>query len=208
VVLEAPPGTLNCGTSNYYFAGGNGDFCIMLDASQRYLYFFISTYAGPATAQGVSIARMSWADRDAPVGKLWKWHNGDWKQPGVGGQVTPIFPVRIDWHRPDADAFWGPSVHWNHHLRQYVMLLNRAIDKDWSMEGVYVSYNRNLANPLGWSAPVKILGGLRRDQWYPQVVGLDSSRRETDKLAGRIARLFARGESRWEISFLKGGETP
>jgi hypothetical protein len=126
----------------------------------------------------------------------------------LGGHVSPVFPARIDWHRADADAFWGPSVHWNHHLGQYVMLLNRAKDKDWSQEGVYVCFSRTLANPLGWSAPVKILDGLRRDQWYPQVVGLDAARQETDKLAGRKARLFARGESRWEILFLKPGETP
>jgi hypothetical protein len=208
VVLEAPAGTLHCATRNFYFAGGNGDFCIFLDPARRYLYFFISTYAGPASAQGVSLARMKWADRDAPVGKVWKWHEASWNQSGLGGQITPVFPARTDWHRADADAFWGPSVHWNHHLRQYVMLLNRAIDKDWSQEGVYVSFNRHLADPQGWSTPVKILDGLRRNQWYPQVVGLDAARRETDKLAGRIARLFARGESRWEITFLKPGEAP
>jgi hypothetical protein len=29
------------------------------------------------------------------------------------------------------------------------------------------------------------------------------AKRETDKLAGRRARLFVRGESRWEIEFLR-----
>ena len=203
VVLEAPPGTLNRATRNFYFAGGNGDFSILLDSRHRYLYFFISTYAGPPSAQGVSLARMEWAQRGAPVGKVWKWHNHKWNEPGLGGRVSPIFPVRTDWHRADADAFWGPSVHYNHYLGQYVMLLNRAIDKYWTQEGIYVSFNSNLADPLGWSPPAKILGGLRPNQWYPQVVGLDAARRETDKLAGRTARLFARGESRWEILFSK-----
>jgi hypothetical protein len=206
VVLEAPPGTLNCGTSNYYFAGGNGDFCIMLDARQSYLYFFISTYSGPVSAQGVSLARMDWSYRDAPIGRVWKWHNQGWDQPGLGGNMSPVFPARIDWHRPDADAFWGPSVHWNHYLRCYVMLLNRAIDKDWTQEGVYISFNNSLSNPASWSQPMKILDGLRPNQWYPQVVGLDASLHETDKLAGRKARLFARGESRWEIIFHKPGD--
>jgi len=32
IVLEAPPGTLKCATKNFYFAGGNGDFSVMLDA--------------------------------------------------------------------------------------------------------------------------------------------------------------------------------
>jgi hypothetical protein len=206
VILESRPGTLNCGTSNYYFAGGNGDFSIMLDARQEWLYFFISTYAGDVFEQGVALARMRWADRDAPSGKVSKWHRGRWNEPGLGGRVTPIFPATIDWHRADASAFWGPSIHWNSHLRQYVLLLNRARDKDWTQEGVYVSVNSELADPRRWTTPQKILAGLKKDQWYPQVMGLDKSRRETDKLAGEKARLFVRGQSRWEIQFLRPSE--
>ncbi len=201
VVLEAQPGTLNCATKNFYFAGGNGDFSVLLDQRQEWLYFLISTYAGAVSEQGVAVARMRWADRDAPVGRVWKWHAGAWNEPGLGGRVTPIFPARIDWHRADADAFWGPSIHWNHHLRRYVMLLNRARDFRWTQEGVYISFNADLANPRGWSRPRKIRGDLKADDWYPQVVGLDTRDLETDKLAGRMARLFVRGRSQWEIEF-------
>jgi hypothetical protein len=203
VVLDAPPGTLNCATRNFYFAGGNGDFSALLDPKGGCFYFFISTYAGTVPAQGVSLARMAWADRDAPTGRVWKWHNGAWKEPGLGGQVSPVFPARLDWHRADADAFWGPSVHWNRYLRSYVMLLNRAIDKDWTQQGIYVSFNRNLSDASGWSTPAQLPVVLRTNQWYPQVAGLDRTRRDTDKSAGRKARLFVRGESRWEIEFLR-----
>jgi hypothetical protein len=204
VVLEAPPGTLRCDTANFYFAGGHGDFSILLDARREWLYFFVSTYVGGVTEQGVAIARMRWSDRDAPVGKVWKWCGGDWAQPGLGGRFTPIFPANRDWHSADADAFWGPSVHWNTHLRCYVMLLNRAIDKDWTQEGIYVSLCRDLAKPLSWSQPVKILGSPGKDRWYPQVMGLEEG--GMDKLAGKIARLFVRGRSAWEIEFLRPGE--
>ncbi|HOW66456.1 MAG TPA: hypothetical protein PK256_14300 [Verrucomicrobiota bacterium] len=206
IVLEAPSGTLNCATTNYYFAGGNGDFCIALDSRLQYIYFYISTYTGSLAEQGVSVARMAWADRDQPVGKVWKWCDGHWTEPGLGGRVTAIFPARQDWHRSDVDAFWGPSIHWNHHLNRYVMLLNRAIDRHWRQEGVYVSYTRDLANPAGWSDPQKILGNLRPDQWYPSVLGLNAAKKETDKLAGRTARLFVRGRSQWTITFLPSGE--
>ena len=47
-----------------------------------------------------------------------------------------------------------------------------------------------------------------KDRWYPQVIGLDRTRREKEKLAGRVVRLFVRGQSRWEILFLKPGEQP
>jgi hypothetical protein len=203
VVLEAPPNTLNRDTRNFYFAGGNGDFCALLDRQERFLYFFISTYAGSVQSQGIAMARMAWADRDHPVGRVCKWHNGAWREPGVGGQVSPVFPARNDWHRADADAFWGPSVHWNHYLKRYVMLMNRAIDKDWTQEGIYVAYSRDPSNPAGWSLPAKLPVNLRTNQWYPQVIGLDARRAETDKSAGQVARLFVRGESRWELHFAR-----
>lgn len=206
IVLEARPNTLRCDTTNHFFAGGHGDFCTLLDARGEYLYFFFSTYAGETAEQGLALARMRWADRDAPVGRVWKWHQGQWTEPGLGGRVTPFLPVRQDWHRPDADAFWGPSVHWNTHLEQYVMLLNRATNRLWMQEGVYVSFNPDLANPTGWTPPRKVLGDLKGEQWYPQVLGLDAARRETDKLCGRVGRLFVRGQSRWEILFLRPGE--
>lgn len=208
IILETRSGTLQPKTQNYYFAGGNGDFSCIADARRKYFYFFISTYAGETWEQGVAVARMRYADRNQPAGKVRKWHKGEWNEPGLGGWVTPIFPVKTDWHREDADAFWGPSIHWNTHLQQYVILLNRAKDKNWTQESVYVTFNRDLANPTAWSPPKKILGDLRRDGWYPQVIGTNKERRETDKLAGRRARLFVRGESRWEIVFLKPGESP
>jgi hypothetical protein len=141
---------------------------------------------------------------------VFKSYQGKWTEPGLGGHVTPIFPVRVDWHKPDVDAFWGPSVHWNTHLESWVMLLNRAKDKNWAQEGIYVSFNPDLANPTGWTTPVKILdaGELEKSKWYPQVVGTDAAKRETDQLAGKVARLFVAGVSKWEILFLRPGEQP
>jgi len=200
VVLDAIP-ALRCDTKNYYFAGGNGDFCAMLDSSEAYLYFFISTYAGELSEQGVAVGRMRWADRDAPVGKVMKFYNNGWNEPGLGGRVSAIFPARMDWHQTDADAFWGPSIHWNSYLKCFVMLLNRTKDSRWTQEGVYVSFNRDLANAKGWSEPAKILESQGADRWYPQVLGIDKQNLETDKLAGKVARLFLRGVSRWEGVF-------
>jgi len=205
VVLEAAP-LLRCDTTNFYFAGGNGDFSVMLDERKEYLYFLISTYAGQASEQGVAVARMRWTERNSPAGKVWKWHSQRWDSAGLGGPVTPVFPASVDWHRGDADAFWGPSIHWNTHLRTYVMLLNRATDSRWKQEGVYVSFNSTLSNPAAWSAPRKILDSPGADRWYPQVLGIDTNRQETDKLAGHVARLFVRGQSQWEILFFRPGE--
>jgi len=206
IVLTAPPG-FRCDTENFYFAGGNGDFSVILDGEKEYFYFFISTY-GDLSEQGVAVARMAYADRDAPVGKVWKWHDGGWREPGVGGRLTPIFGIVKDWHAKDANAFWGPSIHWNTYLETYVILLNRTMDSNWKQEGIYVTYNPDLSDPTDWTPPAKILdradllSRLRRHSaWYPQVIGVEKG--ETDKRAGRLARLYVMGESYWEIEFRK-----
>ncbi|MGH9938311.1 MAG: hypothetical protein ACREAM_18870 [Blastocatellia bacterium] len=198
IVLQAPPDSLYCDTKNYYFAGGNGDFSVVLDRSGQYLYFFISVYHRQFWEQGVAVARMSFEDRDNPAGKVWKWRDGAWNEPGLGGRVTTTFPALIDWHRENANALWGASVHFNTHLETYVMLLNHAVDRNWSQEGIYISFNGNLEDPRGWSEPQR-LPIYQQIGWYPQVIGLDGG--GTDKLAGQVSRLFISGRSLWEIVF-------
>jgi hypothetical protein len=208
IVVEAPPGSHNEASANKYFVGGNGDFTVVAGRENEYLYVYTSTYHKDTAEQGVAVARMRYEDRDAPDGKVFKWHKRQWTEPGLGGHVTPIFTGKTDWHRPDADAFWGPSIHWNTHLATWVMLLNRAKDKDWTQEGIYVSFSPDLGDPTGWTQPTKILdaGALEKSKWYPQVVGIDAAKRETDALAGKTARLFVAGVSKWEIVFLRKDE--
>jgi hypothetical protein len=212
-ILEAPPGWYYCGTPNAYFVGGVGDLSVMLDGDAHYLYVFFSQYSRSSTGQGVGVARMPWADRDDPAGQLSVWVAGVW-QPArqtlrmVGDQIieggiyppgTSLIPVRRPWHDQDPvnDVFWGPSVHWNTYLEQYVMLLNRASDERWSQEGIYVSFARSLEDPGAWSPPVRLLSG---GAWYPQVMGLAFGE-GTDKVAGQRARFLMSGISDALIEF-------
>jgi hypothetical protein len=210
LVLEAPFGSHDCETNDLYFVGGVGDFSVQLDDDSRDLYIFYSQYS--RRTQGVGVARLAWADRDNPAGKAMVFANGVWLPARaltlMGGTVrwlfpstVPFFPAREPWNDDDTDvdAFWGPSVHWNVHLEQYVMLLNRAKDTNWKQEGIYVSFNRRLDNPTGWSPPVKILNSGR---WYPQVMGIEVGA-GTDKVAGRWARFFMGGSSDHLIQFIK-----
>jgi hypothetical protein len=211
IILEAPPRSFVCGTDNAYFVGGVGDFTVQLDAESRDLYFFYSLYLRTPMSQGVGVARLAWADRDAPLGKMTVWRNGTWT-PGTAipsdntarwfyPAASPIFPAAESWHDLDyvVDAFWGPSVHWNTHIGHYVMLLNRAKDVTWEQEGVYVSFAKSLEDPRTWSAPTRILKG---GTWYPQVLGLDEGS-GTDKTAGEWARFFMLGESWHVIHFIR-----
>ncbi len=206
IVLESGD-PLDPAAGNGYFAGGHGDFSVILDRDRTYFYFLFDNYGGPASSQGVCIARMAYADRFNPVGMVWKYHNGGWQEPGRGGRVTPIFPVKKRWQATNPDALWGPSVHWNTHLNCFVMLLNRALgaagDPGWSQEGIYISYSTDLTRPDSWTEPRKILDHSQFSGWYffyPQVMGLDPG--GTDRRAGQTARLYVNGISKWEIDFV------
>lgn len=198
IVLQAPAPP-DCETRNIYFAGGLGDFSVVLDRTGQYFYFFYTNYGGPVEQQGIAVARMGVEDRWAPAGRVWKFHAGAWDEPGIRGIADPIFPVERSWNTDRPLAYWGPSVHWNTALQQYVVLMNQAIDSVWNQGGVYIGFSPDLANPLSWTTPVEL---MYAEGWYPQVMG--SGPGETDSLAGAKARLFVMGRSEWELIFEPG----
>jgi hypothetical protein len=206
ILRSSAPG--DCNAANGYFVSGHGDFTVIPDRDGRYFYFFIGSYGGDPSEQGIAVARMEIAHRSSPIGTVWKYHDGAWDQPGLGGLVTPIFPVTVSWQEPDTDALWGPSVHWNTKLNSYVMLMNRSCcEPGWPQAGIYASFSQNVEDPTSWSEPQPVLlqEGLTYGlEWYPQVIGLGPE--ETDTLAGEVARMYIRGYSEWELLFLNEGE--
>ena len=209
IILQAPPNSEACASPNRYVIGGVGDVSAMLDPAGQDVFLFFSQYSKDAAMQGVAVARLAWADRDAPRGRATVWQNGAWLPPrnidprGEGAWEysagTSLVPVLKPWHDANGgvDAFWGPSIHWNTYLERYVMLLNRAKNEYFNNEGIYVSYADALDDPRGWTAPQKILSG---GEWYPQVAGLEGST-GTDKSAGQRARFFMTGRSAHFIEF-------
>jgi hypothetical protein len=199
-VLSAPDAP-DCSAKNGYFAGGHGDFSVVPDRNNEYFYFFFGNYGGATEEQGVAVARMAYSARFQPVGNVWKYRNGDWRQPGVGGRTTPIFPAKVGWQQANTDSFWGPSVHWNKYLDKFVMLMNRSCcTAGWPQAGIYASFSADLSDITSWAAPTKILDN---SGWYPQVLGV--FRGESDSVAGRKARLYIYGQSSWEIVFRRNG---
>lgn len=204
IVLETGE-ALDCNTKNEYFAGGHGDFSVVFDRNQGYFYFFFTNYSGPDDQQGIVTARLAYTDRFHPAGAVWKYFEGEWGEPGIGGRMTPIYPATVNWQRENTDSFWGPSVHWNTYLQKYVMLLNRSCcGPDFPQEGIYISTADDPSNPSGWSAPNKLLDHTEigfGPGFYPQIMGLNWG--ETDTLASETARLYIHGISDWLITFEK-----
>lgn len=219
IILEAPTDSIACDSANRYVIGGVGDLSVMLDEGKTDLYIFFSQYPRQVTAQGVAVARLVWANRDRPVGRVTVWNNGAWLPSKINrvpsldvfGNTravwreyptgTPLQPTTLAWHDADdkVDAFWGPSVHWNESIERYVMLLNRAKDESYGQAGIYVSFATSLKDPRSWTTPQQVLNG---GGWYPQVMGLAAGS-GTDKSAGAVARLFVSGRSDWIITFAR-----
>ncbi|MFN8637395.1 MAG: hypothetical protein U0893_26385 [Chloroflexota bacterium] len=198
IIMEAPEADLICTTENYFFSGGLGDFSVLADRDNRYLYILTSSYSPDPAQQGVGVARISRADLDDPVDRVWRWGDDGWTEPGLGGRGAMLYPVAVNWHRGDAFGFWGPTIHWNTYLDQYVILMNRAGDADFSQEGAYVSFAQTLDDPLTWTVPQKWRAG---GDWYAEAIGLDARAHETDKSIGQRARYFEHGVSRHELVF-------
>jgi hypothetical protein len=212
IVLEAQPDSYACGSSNRYVMGGVGDVSAVLDHDRQDLFLYYSQYPRDARRQGVAVARLAWADRDAPTGKASIWDDGAWipailRQSAtddapatwVYAPGTPLVPATRSWHDGDgqADAFWGAAIHWNTYLGRWVMLLNRARNERFDQDGIYISYSLTLSDPRRWSTPRKLLNG---GGWYPQVVGLEAGE-GTDKRAGQHARFYLTGKSDFFIEF-------
>ncbi len=219
-IIMASPCAINCKTESPWDAGGTGDFVFLPDPKKEYFYFYGTSYDPRFAEQGVWAARMAYADRGKPSGKVMKWYNGGWNEPALWGHVTPVFPASRDYHKKDGSMFWGPSIHWNTYLKTYVMVLNHAINTHLDADGIYISFNPDIGNPGGWTKPAMLidqpgirkvtargetgLSDVRDNGWYPQIIGMKKG--ETDKLAGRRARLFLGGLSNLEIVFSRPGE--
>ena len=212
IVLEAPPGTEFCGSSNRFVFGGVGDVSATVDRDWKDVYLYYTSYERDPRTQGVAVARLPWAARDDPGGRAAIWQDGVWlpavRRPPAPGEAegrweypagTPLVTTTSPWHDGNqaANAFWGPSIHWNTSVGRYIMLLNRARDEAFDNEGIYVSFAASLDDPRAWSAPRKILNG---GGWYPQVAGEEPGT-GTDKQMGRIGRFFLTGRSMHYIEF-------
>ena len=210
IVLEAGY-PLVCSAKNGFFAGGHGDFSVILDRESKFFYFFFTNYSGPVSEQGIATARMAFEDRYQPAGAVQKYYQGDWSQPGIGGRVSPVFPAWRAWENADTNSFWGPSIHWNTFLEQYVIFLNHACcEPNWPQEGIYVTFNADLRKPESWITPLRVLSKKQIPSgagYYPQVLGLNVG--ESDTIAGEVARFYVHGHSIWEAVFVKpGSEAP
>jgi hypothetical protein len=213
IVLSPRDGTITCDTEHPVTNGGIGDFSVIgdnlsSDDPDHYVYFIFSSYGGDLIEQGISFARMLWADRDQPLdafsgeSRVLKWDGESWAASGIGGRSVAVFhdAQQVSWTSSDNNGYWGPSVHWNIDLHKYVALMSRSKGGNYDPDGIYMTYTDTLENPRLWALPKQIIGPDGNQGWYPQVIG-DVAIEGTDKRAGAKARYFDKGQSNSLIMF-------
>jgi len=195
-LLRAPTTETDCSYLNGFFAGGYGDLSVLPDRSGHYLYMGFTSYVADEAAHGIAMARQAIGAHGKP-GLLELWCNGAWRAP-QGRLPTPLWKPARGWRYANPDSFWGPALHFNRALNSHVMLLNHTAGGhgDLVQEGIYLSFNRRLDDPTGWSPPLQLVRG---GAWYPQAIGLEPG--DGDTQAGRRARFFLAGFSAWEVEF-------
>lgn len=203
IVLKVADSEEDCRAANGFFAGGNGDVSAVFDRDRKYIYIVYTNYPmrDQLTDQGIAFARLAIEDLDQPVGRVWKWYNGSYSQPGIDGLASSILKPVIDFRAPNPEGYWGPSVHYNTFLKKYLMLLSRtrdgnSVQQPLPTEGIYVSLNDDISNPAGWSEPTKIVAG---GHWYPQFIGTKVP--EDSNELGERGRFFMENESFFEVRF-------
>ncbi len=198
------------------FAGGVGDPSAV--AYEDYLYIFYGEYGFPGqynatsydpkyewSGQCISMARISLADLDNPVGKAKRW-GGSAFDVSWDGTGTPIKSIQIPLDQgggpassPSAKYFWGPSVSWNTYLKCWVMLMAKAEGPSWKGSSIYISFNKNADlgasnNSQDWSEPKLLLDKPGHTIWYPSLQPFandkDKESDYTSVLLGKKARLF------------------
>jgi len=142
---------------------GDGNLMVTTDpaTSQKYFYIFFPehcwinstdtcsgfTYLSVARAPYEELLRLAfapniWEPLFPATGMFFKYHNGEWNQPGVEGKASELFPTVTD--ETDGD----PQVVWSAYRNRFVAIMDNA---------QYVAYGESI-DGLHWP-PMQILLG-------------------------------------------------
>ena len=110
-------------------------------------------------------------DVEGKPGTWYKYYNGEFDQPGLGGESSPIPGLQS---KPGGN----PSVHYNSYLERFVMVWH-----SWVSTSIYISTS---TDGIVWEQPelLEPVSGTGRRAWYPTIIG------KSDTEAGKIARLY------------------
>ena len=133
--------------------GGSGDFCIVRDvANGRWLCFYAEHYLYVAESRDVLGRPGTW----------FKYHEGNFDSPGLGGPATPI---------PSLLSVPGgnPSVHFNESIDRWVMVWQSWDSHPTAQLAIWMSTSRDL---FEWTQPRLLMEPAGEQVFrYPTITG-------------------------------------
>ena len=162
--------------------GGNGDHCVIWDTiNSRWICFYQEHYLMMAVSY----------DQNANPGSWLKYYNGEYTEPGLDGENSPI-PALIN--HPGGN----PSVHYNTYLQFWVMLWHTWEGHSEYPKSIWLSTSTDL---ISWTNPMIVINSESNERyWYPTIIG------NTDVEAEQTAILYYAhfpDINNWERSFVK-----
>lgn len=136
---------------------GVGTASVTLTPGGKYLLAWFTVYS-PEKGHGAEIgmARAT-AASGGTAGSWWKWHEGDFLEPGLGGRGDPVISFR-----ERKGSVMDASVVWVPECRRYLMVFTGVIHGDTGpgsdpAGGIWVACSRE---GIAWSEPVRIVKGI------------------------------------------------
>lgn len=137
---------------------GTPSFVVSKNGSYLYAYYNEHSYINNRGVQ-ICLAR-SPINAGPPVPGTWsKYYNGDFQEPGIGGDETPVFSAKNIGKNSDGNAFQAHVV-FSEKLNLYVMIVNLHFWKEYDKEhhrdlsGMYIAFSQD---GIKWSSPSKII---------------------------------------------------
>ena len=144
--------------------GGNGDGSAVWDKCQkRWMIFYQHSYLTAAISTDPLAAPGTWK----------KFYNGDFTEPGLGGNDSP-FDASLQLAGP------SPSVHFNTYLGEWIMVY-----AGWNPHpDTYISSSVDLVH---WTPPRLLAQSVNsgKEAWYPVIIGSGG-----DTVSGQAAHLY------------------
>lgn len=139
---------------------------VIADPTGQYLYmYFAELPRYPPRLDGIALARSKLEDRGRP-GTWFKYYNGDFTEPGLGGRATHVVTGA------STPGGWAgfPSVSFNTYLNAYLMV----------HVGQYGFYLRTSKNGIYWSDPIELLRATTNVPTsslssFPTIIGEDDT---------------------------------
>jgi hypothetical protein len=188
-IISGPPADgFTCESEQFY---GAGSLTAVVDSTRTWVYVWFQHWGGAVWGDpfdGIKVARARIADGLGP-GTWWKYFEGSWSQPGLGGRATTVIPVPEPIRENDFAGI--ASVTWNSDFNLFVGVFTTYTGFWWATSKDGVAWSKAEQLLIGKSMITPNLGP--EDYWYYYPSLIDPSADEDGRSARQSILYYSKG---------------